>query len=89
MPFDIELIEAKLAHGMIDPGEMRALAWDALEAGLDGKSIRRLAAMDHPSGWEADRILPSFMAEARIEGISREGGGLNTHRQATCAPNPL
>jgi len=43
---------------------MPALTWDALEAGLDGPSIRRLAALINPSGWETDQIVPSFMAEA-------------------------
>jgi len=56
---------------MIGPDEMPALAWDALEAGLDCPSIRRLAALIKPSGWETDQIIPAFMAEAGMKSISR------------------
>lgn len=42
MPFDVELVEARLAFTLIGPGEMPGLAWDAMEAGLDGPSIRNL-----------------------------------------------
>jgi hypothetical protein len=72
VPFDSQLVEAKLALGMIRPDEMPALAWDALEAGFDGPSIRRLAAMIKPSGWETDQIIPAFMAEAGMKSISRQ-----------------
>lgn len=57
---------------MIGPDEMPALAWDALEAGLDGPSIRRLAALVKPSGWETDQIMPAFIAEAGMKSISRQ-----------------
>ena len=55
---------------MIGPGEMPALAWDAMEAGLDGRFIRRLAALVRPTGWETDQILPAFKAEAGLNSIS-------------------
>jgi hypothetical protein len=42
--FDRQLIEAQLALGLIGSSDMPGLAWDALEAGLDGKYIRRLGA---------------------------------------------
>lgn len=35
MIFDRELIEAKLALGLIPSEDMPAVAWDALEAGLE------------------------------------------------------
>ena len=47
--FDPKLVEAKLALKRIGPDEMPALAWDVFEAGLDGPSIRRLAALTNPS----------------------------------------
>jgi hypothetical protein len=72
VPFDLKFVEAKLALRMIGPDEMPALAWDALEAGLDGPSIRRLGALINPSGWETDQVLPTFMAEAGIKGITTE-----------------
>jgi hypothetical protein len=81
VPFDIQLIEAQLALGMIDPSKMPALAWDALEAGVDGKSIRRLAALNNPSGWEADQVLPRFMVEAGMKSISLEEASTRVARQ--------
>jgi hypothetical protein len=81
MSFDPHLVEAKLALGMIGPDEMPALACDALEAGLDGPSIRRLAGLMKPSGWESDQILPAFMREACLESISREEASVRVARQ--------
>jgi hypothetical protein len=72
MSFDPLLVEAKLALRRISPNEMPPLAWDALEAGLDGPSIRRLAALVNPSGWETDQIIPAFMEEAGLKSISSE-----------------
>ena len=76
MLFDLQLVEAKLALTRVGPDEMPTLAWDALEAGLDGPSIRRLAALTNPSGWETDQILPSFMAEAGLKHITRQEASL-------------
>ena len=71
MPFDPQLVEAKIAFRRIGPDELPSVAWDALEAGLDGPSVRRLAALVNPSGWETDQIMPAFMAEAGLKVISR------------------
>lgn len=71
VPFDPQLVEAKLALGMVPADQMPPLAWDALEAGLDGPAIRRLAALVLPSGWETDELTPAFMAEAGLRSISR------------------
>jgi len=64
--FDPKLIEAKLTLKRIGPEQMPSLACDALEAGLDGPSIRRLAGLINPSGWEMDQILRKFMAETGL-----------------------
>jgi hypothetical protein len=81
VPFDSQLVEARLALGMIGSDEMPALAWDALEAGLDGPSIRRLAALIKPSGWEIDQIIPAFMTEAGMKSISRQEASIRLARQ--------
>jgi hypothetical protein len=70
MTFDSKIIEAKLALRTIGPEKMPALAWDALEAGHDGPSIRRVAALINPSGWEIDQLIPKFMEEAGLKVIS-------------------
>jgi hypothetical protein len=59
---------------------MPGLACDALEAGLDGPSIRRLASVINPSGWETDQILPKFMAEAGLKQISRAEASMRIAR---------
>jgi hypothetical protein len=79
--FDSQLVEAKLALKMIDPREMPSLAWDALEAGLDGPFIRRLAALVNPSCWETDHIKSAFMAEAGIRRISIREASIRIARQ--------
>jgi hypothetical protein len=56
---------------MIGADELVTLAGDALEAGFDGSSIRRLASLDQPTGWETDQLVPAFMAETGMKGISR------------------
>ena len=81
VPFDSQLVEARLALGMIGPDEMPALAWDALEAGHDGPSTRRLAALIKPSGWETDQIIPAFMAEAGMQSISRQEASIRVAMQ--------
>lgn len=43
MAFDREIIEVPLALELIGSSDMPKIAWDALEAGLDGPAIRRLA----------------------------------------------
>jgi len=81
VPFDSQLVEAKLALKMIGPEEMPSLAWDALEAGLDGPFIRRLAALVNPSGWETAQIESAFMAEACMERISEVAASLRIARR--------
>lgn len=54
---------------------MPKLAWDALEVGLDGHAIRRLAALDSPTYFEVRDILPQALQEM----------GLNTLTQAEAA----
>jgi hypothetical protein len=43
--FDRDQIEARLALNLIASAEMPQIALGALEAGLDGKAIRRLAVL--------------------------------------------
>ena len=81
MPFDPHLVEAKLALGMIGPDEFPALAWEALEVGLDGPSIRRLAALIMPTGWETDQLVPAFMMEAGLERISHQESSVRLARR--------
>ena len=79
--FDSKLVEAQLALRRIGPDEMPALAWDAMEAGLDGPSIRRLAALTNPSGWEVDQIVPSFMSEAGLNRITLQEASVRLAQQ--------
>ena len=84
MHFDIEMIEARLAMKMIPSSDMPRIAWDALEAGLDGPAIRRLAALDSPTWSEIDEVLPSAMHEMGLRSITaREGASRYAVRRAT------
>jgi hypothetical protein len=64
--FDRELIEASLVLGLIPPDGMPAVAWDALEAGLDGPAIRRLAAFENPTAFQVAEVLPKAKVEMRL-----------------------
>ena len=80
VPFDPQPVEAKLALGMIGPEEMPPLAWTHWKLGLDGPSIRRLAALINPSGWESDQIILAFMAEADMKSISTQEAAIRLAR---------
>jgi len=71
MPFDPELVEAQLALRRIGTTDMPKLAWDALEAGLDGQATRRLAALRFPTFFEVREILPKVMQEWQITQIPK------------------
>ena len=47
--FDREQVEAKLALKLIANAAMPSIAWEALEAGLDGPATRRLASLEKPT----------------------------------------
>jgi hypothetical protein len=61
--FDRRTIEARLSLDLIASSDMPKVAWDALEAGLDGPGIRRLAALDSPTYFEVRDVLPRAMEE--------------------------
>jgi len=80
MTFDRELLEAELALHLVPPERMPSVAWDALEAGLDGPMIRRVAAMTNPTGYEVDQVFQNFATEL---GVSTISPGEAAHRIAT------
>jgi hypothetical protein len=67
--FDRELIEAKLSLKLIASSDMPRIAWDALEAGLDGPAIRRLAALVQPTYFEVAEVLPRAMEELGLSEV--------------------
>ena len=69
MAFDRDQIEAKLALNLIASAEMPQIALGALEAGLDGKAIRRLAVLEHPTYFEVAEVLPRVMQELGLTQI--------------------
>jgi hypothetical protein len=69
VPFDRHLLEAKLALNLIASGDMPTIAWDALEAGLDGAATRRLAALEHPTYFEVAEVLPLVLQELELSQI--------------------
>ena len=72
MAFEPRVVEARLALHLISATEMPRLAWDALEAGLDGPAIRRLAALEFPTFFQVQKILAQAMEEMRF--YDKSGG---------------
>jgi hypothetical protein len=70
VPFDRELVEARIALKLIASADMPKVAWDALEAGLDGRAIRRLAALVQPTYFEIAKVLPRAKQELGLKEIS-------------------
>jgi len=54
---------------LIASAEMPQIALGALEAGLDGKAIRRLAVLEHPTYFEVAEVLPRVMQELGLSQI--------------------
>ena len=71
MAFDRRIIEARLGLDLIGSSDMPKIAWDALEAGLDGPAIRRLAALNSPTYFEVRDVLPEALREMGLAGLSR------------------
>lgn len=94
MPFDLEIVEVQLSLDLIGSSDMPKIAWDALESGLDGKYIRRLAALDSPSYFEVMEVLPQAMEEMGLVKISRREAAIRLAKaQAAeilkCGDDPL
>ena len=70
MPFDRHQVEARLALNLIGSVDMPQIAWDAMEAGLDGPAIRRLAALVHPTYFEVAEVMPRVMQELELSHIT-------------------
>ena len=70
MAFNPKIAEAQLALNLISATEIPKLAWDALESGLDGPAIRRLAAMDLPTSFQIAEAMGPAMAELGLTKIS-------------------
>ena len=76
MVFDPRKVEARLALNLIPSGEMPALAADVLESGLDGPTIRRVAASDSPTFFEIQPVLTQMMQEMHLARLEKEEAAL-------------
>jgi hypothetical protein len=76
MAFDPKLIEAMLTLERIPSNEIPRVAWDALEAGLDGPAIRRLASLLSPTYFEIRDVLPGAMKEMGLATLSPLEAGI-------------
>jgi hypothetical protein len=59
---------------------MPKLAWDALEAGLDGPAIRRLAALEFPTAFQVRELLGHAMEELGLVKMSKEQAAIQLAR---------
>jgi hypothetical protein len=74
--FDRDTIEAQLSLDLIGSSDMPKVAWDALEAGLDGPGIRRLAALNSPTFFEVRDVLPRAMEEMGLAKLDRSAAAV-------------
>jgi hypothetical protein len=79
--FDRDQIEAKLALNLIASAEMPQVALDALEAGLDGRAIRRLAILERPTYFEVADVFPSLIQELGLTQITIGEAALRVAKQ--------
>jgi len=71
MAFNPRAAEARIALNLISSTDMPKLAWDALEAGLDGPAIRHLAALEFPTFFQVRELLPAVMEELHLANLSK------------------
>jgi hypothetical protein len=60
---------------------MPSLAWHALEAGFDGRALRRLAALNKPNWSEVQHLLPRVRAELGMKVIAIEEASYRVAKQ--------
>jgi len=71
MAFDIKLVQAKYIQNVLHPEDMPSIATDALEAGIDTPSLRRLAGLVNPTAWEAEPLWKSTLSELKVADQSK------------------
>jgi hypothetical protein len=76
MAFEPRVVEARLALNLISSTEMPKLAWEALEVGLDGPAIRRLAAFEFPTFFQVHEVLHQAMEEMRLARLDKAEAAL-------------
>lgn len=76
MAFEPRVAEARLALNLIASTEMPRLAWDAMEAGLDGPAIRRLAPFEFPTFFQVQEVLPQAMQEMGLANMQKGDAAL-------------
>lgn len=59
---------------------MPKIAWDALEAGLDGPAIRRLAARESPTYFEIRDVLPRAAQEMGLVALAQKEAAVRMTR---------
>jgi hypothetical protein len=79
--FDRDQIEARLALKLMASADMPEIALSALEAGLDGKAIRRLAILEHPTYFEVAEVLPRAMQELGLTQIPIEEAAVRVAKE--------
>jgi hypothetical protein len=74
--FEPRVAEARLALNLIASTDMLRLAWDAMEAGLDGPAIRLLAAFEFPTFFQVQEVLPQAMQEMGLANMQKGDAAL-------------
>jgi hypothetical protein len=79
--FHLDLFVAKWYCSKVGPEDMPAFAADALEAGYDGPSLRRLAGLIKPTSRDVGRLFQDALSEiGKIKIRSKEQAVLSLSR---------
>jgi hypothetical protein len=72
-PFNPDLFVAKWYCSQINPESMPEFAADALEAGHDGRALRRLAGLINPTSWDVGDLFKKALLEiGSVKVLSKE-----------------
>jgi hypothetical protein len=81
MPFDPATFEAEVALKLIPTERLPMVAQDALEAGVDGPHVLRMAILEPVAGWGIDQQLPHMLAELGCQQVSLKEAALRLARR--------
>jgi hypothetical protein len=72
-PFNPDLFVARWYCSKVNPESMPEFAADALEAGHDGRALRRLAGLINPTSWDVGDLFKEALLEiGNVKVLSKE-----------------
>jgi len=76
LPFSPQLVQAGWEFGNLPSEDFPRIAQEALEAGFDGRCIRRIAGLTRPTRGDLQSLMGEFLQELGVEtNLSRQEAG--------------